>query len=150
MPAAEWQKAAGSMSSEGRSSLPCDPECGSSLGRGGDAAAVARDSLGGDGHELGVAASQAVLVNPDIVLEPGANRVSAPGERPLHDLGLMASDSGRRPCRFRDQSPELSQQNVENMLVGRHCVLDAHDELHVGTRVDQVCLDQAASAMQMR
>src|SRR5262245_14583566 len=90
----------------GSMDLPANPERRSRVGRGGDAATMARDRLTSEGHELRVASGEAILVDPDVVLEPGANRIGPPRQRPAHHLGLVAPDPRRGPRRFRHQPLE--------------------------------------------
>ena len=94
--------------------------------------------------QLRIAGCQTVTAHADIVLEPGAHRVRASNQRPVHHAGLVHADARRRPGRVRQQQPDFAQHQVQQPLLGRQSVLYAHDHLHMWPLIHQPGVDQPA------
>jgi hypothetical protein len=80
------------------------------FGRCGRAPAIFGTGLASHLHELGVAASEAILPGANIVLETGAHSIAIPLHRPTHDFRLMTPDPGRRPSRVGENALEFAMQ----------------------------------------
>ena len=120
------------------------------FGRCGRAPAILGTRLASDPHELGVAASEAILAEANIVLETRAHSIAIPLQRPTHDFRLMTSDPGRRPGRVGENALELAMQKVEDVPFCRECIPYSHHELNVRVIIDQSEVYELARAINMR
>jgi hypothetical protein len=110
---------------------------------------TASDGLRRELHKFGITTGKAVLRNPDVILESGSHRFGSPGEGPVHHLRLMATDARRRLGAGRKKSFCLSKEDIEQVLVCGHCVLDAHDKLHVRPLIQQTLIGETSGAVKM-
>src|ERR1700719_1433156 len=90
-------------------------------------------------HEVGVAACKPVLVELDVVLEPGAD-VTAEFKAPMIDFELLPADSGSGPGRVRHQLVQLRNQKFQQGTARRQGIGDTHNELDLTWPLEQAAV----------
>ena len=110
--------------------MPPAAQYSSSLGAACRMTAVFAAQSGKARDQFGVTSRQAILVELDVVLDPGAH-MAAELEAPFVDVELMPRDAGGGPGRVRHDLLEFADQEFEQLAPGRQRIRDAHDELHL-------------------